>query len=139
MLLSHLPKSWECIKNILGNIHCIENRWSMFSMTINCSSRMYRLIRLIIFSEQIFLVLCHWRFVPVIHDRKSMLKKMSWEENFKKVTKIFLRLLNKRPRELKVLKIWKSKYSQNLKSQSAGKEEKSFWIMHLMEPKSCNF
>ena len=139
MLLSHLPKSWECIKNILGNIHCIENRWSMFSMTINCSSRMYRLIRPIIFSEQIFLVLCHWRFVPVIHDRKSMLKKMSWEENFKKVTKIFLRLLNKRPRELKVLKIWKSKYSQNLKSQSAGKEEKSFWIMHLIEPKSCNF
>ena len=70
MLLSHLPKSWECIKNVLGNIHCIENRWSMFSMTINCSSRMYRLIRPIIFSEQIFLVLCHWRFVPVIHDRK---------------------------------------------------------------------
>ena len=82
----------------------------MCSMARNCSSRMYRLIRPIIFLEQIFLVLCHWKFVPVIHDRKeSMLKKMSWEKNFKKVTKIFLRLLNERSRELKVFKIWKTK------------------------------
>ena len=70
MFLSHLPKNWEYIKNVLGNIHYIENRWSMFSMARNCSSRMYRLIRPIIFSGQIFLVLYHWKFVLVIHDRK---------------------------------------------------------------------
>ena len=34
-----------------------------------------------------------------------MLKKISREGNFKKVTKIFLRLLNERSRKLKVLKI----------------------------------
>ena len=66
----HLPENWECIRNVLGNIHCIENRWSMFSMARTCFSRMYRLIRPIIFSEQIFLVLWHWKFVPVIRDRK---------------------------------------------------------------------
>ena len=70
MVLSHLPKNWECIKNVLGNIHCFENRWGIFSMARNCSSRMYRVIRPIIFLEQIFLVLCHWKFVPVIHNRK---------------------------------------------------------------------
>ena len=26
LFLSHLPKNWECIRNVLGNIHCIENR-----------------------------------------------------------------------------------------------------------------
>ena len=58
------------IRNVLANIHFIENRWSTFSMARNCFSRMYRLVRPIIFSEQIILVLCHWKFVPVIHDRK---------------------------------------------------------------------
>ena len=42
----------------------------MFRMARNCSSRMYRLIRPIIFSGQIFLVLYHRKFVLVIHDRK---------------------------------------------------------------------
>ena len=56
----------------------------------------------------------------------SMLKKMSREKNFKKVTKIFLRLLNERSRELKVMMIRKSKYCRNLKSQGAFKEDKSF-------------
>ena len=56
----------------------------------------------------------------------STLKKMSQEKNFKKVTKNFLRILNANMWELKVIKIQKSKYCENLKLQSALKEEKSF-------------
>ena len=33
--------------------------------------------RLIIFLEQTFLVLCHWKFVSVVHDRKTKFVKES--------------------------------------------------------------
>ena len=75
----------------------------------------------------------HFWFIPIMKLVLSMLKKMSREKNFKKVTKIFLRLLNERSRELKVMMIRKSKYYRNLKSQGALKEDKSFQIMHLIE------
>ena len=42
----------------------------MFSMARNCSSRIYRLMTPAIFPQQMFLVLCHGKFVPVIHNRK---------------------------------------------------------------------
>ena len=42
----------------------------------------------------------------------SMLKKMSREENFQKVTKVLLRLLNKRSWELKVMNIRKSNIAE---------------------------
>ena len=77
-------------------------------------------MRPIIFSEKVFgksSAIGYWL---------STLKKMTLEENFKKVTKSFQRLLNARLRELKVMKIRKSKYCGKLKSQSALKEEKSF-------------
>ena len=54
--------------------------------------------------------------------KEITLKKMSREESFKKVKKIFLRLLNERSRELKVLKIRKSKFSESLNSRNALKE-----------------
>ena len=63
---------------------------------------------------------------------------MSWEENFKKVTKVFQRLLNERWLELKVMKIQKWKYFKNLKSRIALKEKEIFYIMHLIERKSWN-
>ena len=66
-------EKWECVRNVLGDINCIENRWSMFSMARNCSSRLVRPITL---SEQKSLVLCHWRLVVVIYDRKMSHSKL---------------------------------------------------------------
>ena len=68
----------------------------------------------------------HFWFTPIMKLVLSKLKKRSREENFKRVTKPFQRLLNEWSRELKVMKIQKSKYCGNLKSQSVLKEEKSF-------------
>ena len=78
----------------------------------------------------------HFWFTPIMKLILGTLKKMSWKENFKKATKIFVRLESSR--ELKVMKIRKSKFCKNFNSRSALKEEKSFQIMHLIEPKSCN-
>ena len=67
----------------------------------------------------------HFWFTPIMKLVLSKLMKRSREENFKRVTKPFQRLLNERSLELKVMKIQKSKYCGNLKSQSVLKE-KSF-------------
>ena len=70
LFLSHLPKNWECSGNVLMNIHCIENRWRMFSMARNFSRRMYRLIKPIIFGVDIF------SFMPL-----KTCASYSWQEN----------------------------------------------------------
>ena len=64
----------------IDEVYCIENRWSMFSVARNCSSRMYRLMRPIIFLEQKCLVLYHWKFVPVTHDRNRKYVKENVRE-----------------------------------------------------------
>ena len=64
MFLSHLPKNWECIFTVL-RIDEVCLVW-LEAVPAEC----IRLIRPTIFSEQIFSVLCHWKCVPVIHDRK---------------------------------------------------------------------
>ena len=74
----------------------------------------------------------HFWFIPIMKLVLSALKKMSQEENFKKVTKIFLRLLNKKLRELKVMKI-RSEVAKCFKGVGISK------ITHLIEPKSCHF
>ena len=68
----------------------------------------------------------HFWFTPIMKLVLSKLKKRSREENFKRDTKPFQRLLNEWSRELKVMMIQKSKYCGNLKSQSVLQEEKSF-------------